>query len=132
MLMQVHYFALNDIEARGYVRQYCVSYITSSPNKLIDHFQTLLHHFNEVCHTLPPSVSLPFLPLLSFSLSSSLLLPYWFTCGDNMVCYCTCAIIVLTSVNTLNEVTEYGSYPLSQLVYHHSFSLSLLTPSKCP
>ena len=29
-LPQVHYFSLNDIHARGYVRQYAFSYVTSS------------------------------------------------------------------------------------------------------
>ena len=30
-LWQVHYFSLNDIHARGFIRQLCFSYITSSP-----------------------------------------------------------------------------------------------------
>ena len=30
-LSQVHYFSLNDIHARGFIRQLCFSYITSSP-----------------------------------------------------------------------------------------------------
>lgn len=46
--IQVHYFALNDIEARGYLRQYCLSYLTSSPSKLIDHFQLFKNEFTQV------------------------------------------------------------------------------------
>ncbi|XP_011403650.1 PREDICTED: Smith-Magenis syndrome chromosomal region candidate gene 8 protein-like [Amphimedon queenslandica] len=44
----VHYFALNDIEARGYMRQYCLSYLTASPSKLIDSFQRIKKDFSEV------------------------------------------------------------------------------------
>ena len=30
VVSQVHYFSLHDIHARGYVRQFAISYITSS------------------------------------------------------------------------------------------------------
>ena len=46
---QVHYFALNDIQARGYLRQYCLCYITSSLSKLIDNFEALQQEFSMVC-----------------------------------------------------------------------------------
>ncbi|XP_064404897.1 uncharacterized protein LOC135350111 isoform X2 [Halichondria panicea] len=44
----VHYFSLNDIHARGYVRQYCLSYITSKFYKLVDNFELLKERFCEV------------------------------------------------------------------------------------
>lgn len=43
----VHYFCLYDIHARGYVRQFCISYVTSSMNKLTDNFEGLHRHFTE-------------------------------------------------------------------------------------
>jgi hypothetical protein len=44
----VHYFAVNDIQARGYLRQYCLSYLTHSPSKLIDQFHRLQEDFYTV------------------------------------------------------------------------------------
>lgn len=44
----VHYFALNDIQARGYLRQYCLCYITNTPSKLTDNFEKLQKDFFEV------------------------------------------------------------------------------------
>ena len=36
-LLQVHYFCLNDINARGYIRQFCLSYVTAD-KKLVFFF----------------------------------------------------------------------------------------------
>jgi hypothetical protein len=44
----VHYFSLYDINARGYVRQLAISYITSSLKKITDNFADLLEKFSEV------------------------------------------------------------------------------------
>ena len=48
IMFQVHYFALNDIQARGYLRQYCICYITNSQSKLLNNFEELKSVFSEV------------------------------------------------------------------------------------
>jgi hypothetical protein len=48
----VHYFSLHDIHARGYVRQYAISYVTSSVRKITDNFSDLLERFSEVTRML--------------------------------------------------------------------------------
>eukprot|EP00731_Ephydatia_muelleri_P031961 Em0023g468a len=42
----VHYFCLNDINARGYIRQFCLSYVTAEKNKLTDNFEALVQAFS--------------------------------------------------------------------------------------
>ncbi|XP_071954839.1 guanine nucleotide exchange protein smcr8a-like [Antedon mediterranea] len=44
----VHHFTLYDIYARGFVRPFCLAYITSEKNKLVVHFDKIINKFKKV------------------------------------------------------------------------------------
>ncbi|KAG0364683.1 hypothetical protein BGZ54_007265 [Gamsiella multidivaricata] len=41
----VHQFTLFDINARGFVRPFCMSYITRDPHKILQHYEEMRHKF---------------------------------------------------------------------------------------
>lgn len=45
---QVHHCTLSDMQARGYVRPICISYVTSDPHKVMMLFEDLLTEFSKV------------------------------------------------------------------------------------
>jgi len=59
---QVYQFTLYDINARGFVRPVCISFISSDPDKIMPHFEDLTREFNKVfacaqpakVHSTPP------------------------------------------------------------------------------
>ncbi|XP_065906968.1 guanine nucleotide exchange protein SMCR8-like isoform X2 [Dysidea avara] len=48
MYAYIHYMTLNDISARGYVRQYCISYVSQTEKMLVDNFLSLKDSFDKV------------------------------------------------------------------------------------
>lgn len=44
----VHHLTLHDVHARGYVRPYCLCYITNDANKIMNNFESLLNAFTQV------------------------------------------------------------------------------------
>lgn len=44
----VHHLTLLDIDARGYVRPMCLTYVTSDNRKLMANFKGILKHFTDV------------------------------------------------------------------------------------
>ncbi|XP_033123540.1 guanine nucleotide exchange protein SMCR8-like isoform X2 [Anneissia japonica] len=44
----VHHFTLYDIYARGFVRPFCLAYITSEKSKLVNHFEIMMNKFRKV------------------------------------------------------------------------------------
>ncbi|KAF9387828.1 hypothetical protein CPC16_006847 [Podila verticillata] len=43
----VHHFTLFDINARGFVRPFCMSYITRDPHKILAHYEEIRHKFSK-------------------------------------------------------------------------------------
>ncbi|KAG0030054.1 hypothetical protein BGZ82_007604 [Podila clonocystis] len=43
----VHHFTLFDINARGFVRPFCMSYITRDPHKILAHYEEMRHKFSK-------------------------------------------------------------------------------------
>ncbi|KAG0262294.1 Guanine nucleotide exchange protein smcr8 [Mortierella polycephala] len=43
----VHHFTLFDINARGFVRPFCMSYITRDPYKIMGHYEDMRHKFSK-------------------------------------------------------------------------------------
>jgi hypothetical protein len=48
----VHHFTLYDVFARGYVRPFCMSYVTGDQRKLMQNFEELMKQFSQVSETL--------------------------------------------------------------------------------
>ncbi|KAF9311207.1 hypothetical protein BG003_007678 [Podila horticola] len=43
----VHHFTLFDINARGFVRPFCMSYVTRDPHKILAHYEEMRHKFSK-------------------------------------------------------------------------------------
>lgn len=48
----VHHFTLYDLEARGFVRPFCLAYVSSDENKIVQQFQQLSSEFSKVSECL--------------------------------------------------------------------------------
>ncbi|KAI7810685.1 guanine nucleotide exchange protein smcr8b [Triplophysa rosa] len=48
----IHHFTLYDLEARGFVRPFCLAYVSSDENKIIQQFQQLSSEFSKVSECL--------------------------------------------------------------------------------
>ncbi len=46
-MLQVHYFVLGDIEARGFARRFAVCYVSYNPDKIMTYFLTLRDEINK-------------------------------------------------------------------------------------
>ncbi|CAB4007995.1 Hypothetical predicted protein [Paramuricea clavata] len=44
----VHHFILHDIEARGFVRPFCMCYISNSKKKIMDNLEHFIHEFSKI------------------------------------------------------------------------------------
>ena len=44
----VHHFMLHDIEARGFVRPFCMCYISNSKKKIMDNLEHFIHEFSKI------------------------------------------------------------------------------------
>jgi hypothetical protein len=48
----VHHLTLHDVHARGYVRPFCICYITNDSDKIMNNFESLLNAFTQVSQVL--------------------------------------------------------------------------------
>eukprot|EP00040_Diaphanoeca_grandis_P031088 m.185242 g.185242 ORF g.185242 m.185242 type:complete len:815 (-) comp32223_c1_seq1:129-2573(-) len=45
----MYHFTLHDLQARGFVRPFCLSYVTEDQDKLLQYFSTLNQEFSKIC-----------------------------------------------------------------------------------